>query len=57
MINVIQGIVNMVLGEGVLDVAAVDPNLLLLAVFVMFFFVYLALRSCVRFFLNLGNRF
>ena len=55
--NILQDIINAVMGADAFQISEVDPNIQLLAVLFMICFVYLALRSMARFFLNLGNKF
>lgn len=55
--NLIQSILDVVLGEGVLSVADIDPDLLFLGCLFMGAFAYLALRSLSRWFLTLNNKF
>lgn len=55
--NLIQMIIDAVLGEGVLSVAEVTPDLLFLGVLFIAIFVYLALRSLSHFFLGLTRKF
>lgn len=55
--NLLQNVIDAMLGEGAFQFSECDPNIQLLAVIFMFVFVYLALRSMARFFFNLGNRF
>ncbi len=51
--NLLQNLVDAVLGAEVLDLSQVDPNLLFCGCLFMGFFAYLALRSLVRTFLNI----
>ena len=53
MYNLLQNIIDAVLGSDVLDVTTVDPNLLFLAALFMMYFVYVALRSLTRFVMNI----
>lgn len=55
--NLLQDIVNAVMGENAFDVATLDPNVQIVCVIFLVVFAYMALRSMARFFLNLGNRF
>ena len=53
MYNLLQNIVDAVLGVGVLDVSSVDSTVLFLSALFMMYFVYIALRSLIRFFINI----
>lgn len=55
--NLLQDIVNAVMGESAFDVATLDPNVQMVCVVFLIVFAYMALRSVARFFLNLGNKF
>ena len=55
--NLLQNIVNAVMGENAFQVAELDINIQMVCVIFMICFVYLALRSMARFFLQLGNKF
>lgn len=57
MINILQDIVNAVMGPDAFLVSELDPNVLMLSVIFMVVFSYMALRSLARFFFNLGNKF
>lgn len=56
--NLLQDIIDAVNGVGVLDVSAdVDKNIVFVASLFLLYFSYLALRSVLRFFMNLGSKF
>lgn len=55
--NLLQDIVNAVMGENAFQVVDLDINIQMICVLFMIGFVYLALRSMTRFFLQLGNKF
>lgn len=53
MYNLLQNIVDAVLGSDVLSVSDVDPTVLYLSCLFLAYFAYIALRSLARFFLNI----
>lgn len=53
MYNLLQNIVDAVLGAGVLDVSTVDPTVLFLSCMFLVYFAYTILRSMSRFFMNI----
>lgn len=55
--NILQNVVNAVMGENAFQVTDLDINIQMICVMIMIGFVYLALRSMARYFLSLGNKF
>lgn len=55
--NLVQNMVDAIMGDGAFQVADLDINIQALLVVFLALFAYLALRSMARFFLSLGSKF
>lgn len=55
--NIIQQILDVCLGSGVLSVSEVNPDLVFLSCFLLFVLIFWVISQVVKFFFGLGGKF